>query len=190
MKANIVCQIQNSMGRFIHYYIANTLDRISIELLYQASDTSLIISSLASPVIGFDNIQAAMNDLQDRRARSSDSEFHLLHTPACTVSNNGLTAYASWDTYSYGFQSKSEKITAQMYITRINAVFIFEHDSWKILRLEWREMQSLLPWNKPAPQDLPAIASMPHLPTAAVNFSYAAEDWLNIRNVQGFLCCE
>ena len=180
--ANSVCQIQNAMGRLIHYYCTNDLDLV-MPLLASTPDTVMELPALSKPLIGHVNIQAGLRQLQDGRAAADGIEFHLLHTPACTIAGDGRAADASWETYSYCFQPENDAVRVQLYITRIDARFIVDQAGWKISRLSWKEMQSFLPWTEPGKIN---FQNRDIRPAPGINTTFSAEDWLNIRNIQGF----
>ena len=179
---NAVCQIQNAMGRFIHYYCANDLDLV-MPLIASTPDSVMELPALSKPLIGPVNIQAGLRQLQDGRAAADGTEFHLLHTPACTIADDGRAADASWETYSYCFQLENDAVRVQLYITRIDARFIVDQAGWKISRLSWKEMQSFLPWTEPGKIN---FQNRDIRPAPGINTSFSAEDWLDIRNIQGF----
>ena len=182
--SDVICKINNIQGKFIQYYCANALNRIYEELFSKSADAYMKIPAFSNPVNGFSEIKNELIKLEKKRNGGNAAEFHMLHSPACVVSEDGISAKATWDTYSYEYDNNTLKI--QFYITRVDARFIIDDGKWRYERLDWYEMMSMLPWTvEKTEYDFTNIFKM-KLPSKSVNLKNIAEDYLNIRNLQGF----
>lgn len=182
--SDAICKINNIQGKFIQYYCANALNRIYEELFSKSADVYMKIPALSNSVSGFSKIKNELIELEKKRNGETAGEFHMLHSPACLVSEDGISAKGTWDTYSYEYDSNTLKI--QFYITRFDARFILDDCEWRYEKLDWYEMMSMLPWIVEKSEcDLTSIFKM-KLPSKSINSRSISEDWLKIRNLQGF----
>lgn len=129
-RANDTLDVQNLMGRYVQYAMANHWTEVA-DLF--ALKTPTVRLSVVAPIEGPEAVRRFFEARRDA-ARPGAMMQHTLSTPVIEVAGDGKTAKAVWD--SPGTETQGGDGPAYWAWIKYGADFIKEDGVWKIWRLK------------------------------------------------------
>lgn len=186
-RADIICKIQNTHGRFMQYYALNRLD-LAVDLFSKGENTRIWMPDKDIDAVGSEAVGKTLLQLSaERVAKGFNRDIHLTHCPVFKVTDESGEALATFDTYSFDVVEDGKgKYGLEFYTTRFDCRFVPEDGEWKYSSMHWYEIVSFVPWRL-SPEDdkgakLKKLASLP-LPPAPGQYT-SPEDFQAIQRVQ------
>lgn len=131
-----VHEIQNLQGRYNHYMLSGSYDKI-LDMFAQKNPNIIMELADSGEYYGIEGAKKLFGILGEKYEFPGALGLHMLMTPVIEVSKDGKTAKGMWHSFGCNTIKEGNTIKAMWQAGKYNIEFVKEDGYWKYLVFKW-----------------------------------------------------